>query len=434
MLALPSAVRAQVEPTYTLSLGGGNELNLRLDTAGKELRLRAVQKPNSTGKVAVDLRVTLDAEGRAVAAQSTGANFSGAAVNLRATVDDSSSMTVLSPAQAGTSPVAAPVVTFVDFLAVMGRRYDWKRGGPQTFVYLDPAIRRKFTTMIVQSEGDAQPIRLGAQADTVQARKLKITVDVPELSPARRVTSLFVGPHGEALKGEMPVTRYAIAASPAGTVSTVGGQEEVVTLYPDGIEPQGNTRFTRVRRAEKGSGYKITYEGPPNLIRGSVETDDAYRPLRTEHAELWRRMTATFTPDRVAWSLPEKRVSTALLSEAWFLTHYVFTGVWENRAPFREKAVGESVQVTYPTIEWGDTNGSAYTITRLKDTTLANPEGKNVTLKHWQVASPPYFAADLWTDGQRLVKLASSMGATITRDGWATATEILVAPPKPGRE
>lgn len=219
---LPVVAHAQAEPTYTLSLGGGNEMTLRIDTAGKEFRLRAVQKPGSTGKVAVDLKVTLDAEGRAVAAQSTGANFSGAAVNLKAVVDDSRSLSVLSPAQAGTSPVAAPVVTFVDFLAVMGRRYDWKKGGAQTFVYLDPAIRRKFCTLTAQADGEAEPIRLGTQEDMVQARKLKITVDVPELTESRRVTSLFVGPHGEALKGQTPVTRHAIAASPAGTASSVG--------------------------------------------------------------------------------------------------------------------------------------------------------------------------------------------------------------------
>ncbi|MES2464032.1 MAG: hypothetical protein V4671_25960, partial [Armatimonadota bacterium] len=427
-LLLPWPAQAQDEPTYTLSLGGGNELSLRIKSVGKELGIQAIQKPGSTGKVAIDLRVTLDADGRALTAQNKGAGFSGAPINLAALVEDSSQLSVTSPAQSGSSPVAAPVVTFVDFLAVLGRRYDWKKGGPQTFAYLDPTIRRRFASMIVQSEGDPQPLRIGTQDATVIARRLKVTVDVPELSESRRTTSLYVGPHGEALKGEMPVTRHPITASPAGTVSLVEGQQEVVTLYPDGIEPQGNTRFTRVRRADSEKGYKITYEGPPHFIRGTVETDDAFRPVRMEHEETWRRITATILPDRVLWAAPEQRIVTALQGEAWFLTHYVITGIWEKRAPFMGLTAGETAKVTYPTIEWGDRNGGIYTVSRLPDAEITDTGNTKVMLRHWQVSGAPYFAADLWTDGHRLVKLASSSGATIVRDGWAKATEKLVAP------
>ena len=141
-------------------------------------------------------------------------------------------------------------------------------------------------------------------------------------------------------------------------------------------------------------------------------------------------MTATFFPNRVSWSTPKQQITTAVRGEAWFITHYVMTGVWENRLPFAELTPGKSTIVTYPTIEWDDRNGAAYTVLRLPNTDMADPAGKTVTLKHWQVSSAPYFSADLWTDGNRLVKLASTAGPVIVRDGWETATKSLAAPPK----
>jgi hypothetical protein len=432
LLALPSVAQApakvQAEPTYTFSLGGGNELDLRIENTGKVLHLRASQKPGSTGKVGVDIRVTLNEARHAIAAQSIGANFSGATVNLNVAVTegDSGSLIVTSPAQSGTSPVGAPVVTFVDFLATLGRRYNWKKGGPQTFVYLDPAIRRKFATLTVQSEGVPETIQLGADKDskekkTVLARLLKITADVPELSEARRVTSLYVGPNGEALKGEMPVTRYRIAAEAAGVEEGDG----FITRYPAGIEPLGNARFTRLLKT--ASGFTITYEGPAGLIRGTVKTDSTFQPISMDHEETWRRLTATFFTNRVSWAIPEQRITTAMKGEVWFITHYVMTGAWENRAPFAELTVGQSVSVTYPTIEWGDRNGAMYTVLRLPNADLTDPAGKTVSLKHWQVSSAPYFSADLWTDGERLVKLASTAGPMIVRNGWEAATKALLA-------
>jgi hypothetical protein len=426
LAGVPGVARAQ-EPNYTLQMGGGNDLRLRIEATGKELRLYGEQKPGSKGKVAINASVTLDAEGKVVASRSKGVNFAATPVDLAATVEGGA-MVVSAPALLGRSPVAAPVLTFVDLLAVLGRRYNWQKGGPQVFAYLDPALKRRFATLTIEAESGVTPIKLTPNSDEeTLVRKLNLTLaDAPEVPEARRKSELFVGPNGEVLQGRMPVTGYPVVVGAAGKFDE---KEGFITRYPNGIEPQGNTRFTRVRRSEKG--YKITYEGPANLIRGTVETDAQFRPVRVDHQETWRRFAATLTPTNVSWEIPERKVVTIVRGEGWFLPFYVLTGAWESRAPFAELTPGQLREVTYTTMEWGDMNGANYTVQRLPDTDLTDPDGKAVLLKHWQVVGAPYFAADLWTDGKRLVKLASSAGATITRDGWEKATEKLVAPPTP---
>ncbi len=410
------------EPSYVMTLPGGETLRATLETmeapgGGKIVRVRAAQRPKVIARVDCALRI--DAAGQVTHCRTDAHTPAGSAVVLEA-LRKAGNLIVQIPEQTGTLPVGAPVVTSLDALAFIGKRYNFAKGGVQHFALLvdfGPELTR-LVNMTLEAAG-TEPLSL--DGGTVTARKLKLTVELPFLPKEAGAGVLYTGPQGEVLRAEAPLLGVAMKAK--GPATAEG--EAIVTRL---ASPRGVVRIART-----AEGFETTIERENGGAIGSVTTDAAYRPLRLRHTLRGREFAATITTTELRWRLAAGEAQApSVTGDPWFLPHYLATDLWEKAGALAALRVGEKGQGTYLPLETGNPTGAVFTAERLPDTSLARADGDSIALRHWRLTYRTG-VYDLWTDGTRLIKLASSEGHRITREGWEKATAALKAPEAPAQ-
>lgn len=438
-LFFPHSVAA-AEPVYRVTLPDGSALRATLEVGsapdgGRWARVRMGAGRGAPGRSVearlVDTTLFLDAAGRAVRCRTEARSPEGWVSLLeveRGPEPGRGGLTVRIPEQTGTMAAGAPLVSALDALAFLGRRYDWKRGGPQNFALLIDFLPQppRLVTMTLEAAGTET---LDFPDAEVRARKLKITTDLPGRAPGAEPDVLYVGPAGEVLRSRGALFPLPFEAEGPARVEKNGLTLRLVRPAPLVV------RAARRPAASGNNGLTVKIETLNGMEIGSVSTDAAYHPVHIAHEFLGRPFTADSTPAGVRWRLAAgRREPVSVTGEPWFLPLYLATEFWESAPAAAQVFPGAKRTATYLPLELGSANGLPFDIENRGADTVTGPEGLSVTLRHWRHTFAGR-AQDLWTDGARLVKLAASDGLMIVREGWAERTAGLKAPAAPsGRE
>ena len=201
-------------------------------------------------------------------------------------------------AKSGTTAFTGALVSQVDLFSVIGKRYDFARGGEQPF------------TLLLSSEDDPvqfipMTLTLRPGLTALQTEDGKVTVRVLDwrrAGEARPIGYLMIGPDGEMIKSENGASFFA---------EPLYRMQGAATKTPTGWETQMREPYRDRWRIEKtGTGYKISVLLTNGAVAAFVETDGAYNPTRI-HCPLSgditaRVFSATVSNGKIVWDLPLK--------------------------------------------------------------------------------------------------------------------------------
>ena len=199
-------------------------------------------------------------------------------------------------AKSGTTPFTGALISQIDLFSVIGKRYDFARGGEQPF-----------TLLLTSEETPAQlvPITLTAQKETQRLQTEDGAVTVRKLDWKRAgdknaIGYLLIGPDGEMIKSENGAAFFAEPLyrmqGPAARTKT-GWEMQMLEPYRD-----------RWRVEKSSAGWKISVSLADGTVAGFVETDANYNPTRI-HCPIngninGRVFSATISDGKIVWDLP----------------------------------------------------------------------------------------------------------------------------------
>lgn len=446
LAALPGSARAQ-EPAYTITLPAPattpdaqkTRLRATLEAAsspgqGRIFRVTAVPAlPGNKNPMKIELTHQADTDGNLQYALSHLRIAQGVEALLEATTRTGGLMVGI-PAQEGSFAVGAPVLTPINLIAEAGRRYDWKKKGEQRFVLLNDVMGDTILPLNATLTADGTE-KLTLEQGEITVRRLKLKVEIPLLPKELQTAgTLLVGPKNAVLKADLPLLGPFLEMKGDGE-KDADGSFLLRTAKPSGIVIR-RRMVSGQRGGGKSGSYVTTLETAGGLVVASVNTDAAFRPVGASNmVRGGRQFSATITPTQVRWKLAAGTPQAVeVKGQPWLLTHFLATDLWEAGGGVGAAlAVGEKREDTLLPLTEGQTTARPFTRERLPDITLSgagNSSGGNITLRHYRLTFPDR-VLDLWTDGRRLAKLASSDGFTVARIGWESATELLKAPAAP---
>lgn len=199
-------------------------------------------------------------------------------------------------AKSGTTPFTGVLVSQLDLFSVIGKRYDFARGGEQPF-----------TLLLTTEEEPVKlvPITLTARAGTqeLQTEEGAVTVRVLDwrrVGEKDPVGYLMIGPDGELVKGENGVSFFP---------EPIYRMQGAATKTKTGFEMQMLEPYRNRWRVEKnGEGWKISLSAANGMIVGFVETDAKYNPTRIQCPlggdYTARVFSAKVADGKLVWELP----------------------------------------------------------------------------------------------------------------------------------
>ncbi|MBC7809345.1 MAG: hypothetical protein H7145_24690 [Akkermansiaceae bacterium] len=437
-MACSLAGRAQntAEPVYLVTLPDKQVITLTTvfseeSSGGKSARI--VTLPDGYGKSDLSLfaSVSLNPGGYpVVAAVQFGPKALPKAVKLLGKrVDDGAdsgenmAWAVNVPASSETISYSGTPITFLTAYGMLGRLYDFKRGGEQPFLcFLDFAVLTPtFYPITFRYDGN-ETITL--ESGAVKARRLKYKTELPYLPKEQNEGVVFVGARGEVLRCDTNL--FATPFKAAGPSKATGkpGQWELKMDRP-------GDAYVR-ERLRKGGGREIAIEAGPgsySLTNGTVDKNG--RPLTLSSPWLGRPLTVSFTPTAATWSLAatEPVKTNVAGGKAWFIPFWFVTESWETgTGPWANMQVGDKRDGSYFPLFTGQQDGGTFNLERKPDYTT-RVGGSEVVLRHYQVRSK--IAYDLFTDGRRMVYFAGSDGLKTTRTGFESLASVIPAPKTP---
>ncbi len=442
--AFISSFAAAPEPTYTVTLPGNLTLGLRVESTvapdGRR-KVRVWNQPKSAAKsdLQFDTSMVLDADGKAVSSRSFIGDNSDQGMTVEA-VRSASGFTVREPALEGDLQFGAPIFTPLVAELFVGRMYDFKRGGPQTFSHLLDSFvsTAKIATLTLTAEGKPEVIEL--PDGPVKARKLRYLLSEPLIPEPMRGGVFYVGPHGEVLKCDSAFFGVPLRAKGPAVLENDGRRVTLRFKNPDSAD-----RIVLLQADKKGSGewdIRLKFENQ-NENLATLTCDSGYRLKRMDTPWHGRPFVASVVrADTIHWKLaagPDQQSPVSADSPVWFLPHWFTTDQWEGSGrPFADMAVDETREGVLLPIAFGQRDATNFTLERLPDIAaqgLRHYRFYNGGKQAGQVATlpgaPPKGPApryDLYTDGSHLVIFLASDGIKIVRTGWDAFAAKLTPP------
>ena len=206
-------------------------------------------------------------------------------------------------AKSGTTAFTGPLVTQIDLFSLIGKRYDFERGGEQPFTLLltseDDPVQMVPITLTAQKEIS----HLKTEDGNVKVRTLDWRRVVPGARDTRPIGYLRIGPDGEMIKAENSASFFA---------EPLYRMQGPATRTKTGFEMQMLEPYRDRWRVEKiGTGWKVSVLLTDGAVAGFVETDANYNPTRI-HCPIsgditTRVFSATVTDGKIVWDLPLRK-------------------------------------------------------------------------------------------------------------------------------
>jgi hypothetical protein len=331
--------------------------------------------------------------------------------------DDSFLLTL--PVRQGRSAAAATVLHPLAAQLLIGRQYDFRRGGPQTFALLQDwdgdALNpvSELATLQLEARGTS---KLALEGGEVTARRLGYSLTtVRKGSAPPRTGVLFVGPRGELLQADPPLFGIPFDGGRAkGPAQSEGG---VVLLRTDKGE-------TIKGKSRADGGYDVELYGKYEYPFATATMDAAGRLARVSERWNGRERLSTVGANEVRYTFSVGTLGTVSgpTDRAWFFAHWLATDTWETgEGPFAGMPLGGKQDGTFLPLILSGEYGRPFTLERLPDFRAEGADGTGAPLRRYRFSLGAGAAHyDLYTDGRRLVHLSGTdggVGLTITRDG-----------------
>ena len=440
------------EPTYTITLPGNQSISLRMESTKSPDGRRKVRVWNQSPSIAksalqIDTSMLLDATGKPLSSRVFFGVTADQGMSLEA-VRTANGFTVREPALAGNLKFGSTL--FVPLIAELfvGKLYDFKQGGPQTFALLIDALvsTAKIDTLTLTAEGAPETIEL--PDGPVKARKLRYMVNEPLLPEPARTGVFYVGPKGEVLRCDTAFFGVPIRAKGPAVYENQG--RRVILRFKN---PDTGDRIVALQADKQPTGdwkLKLGMDGQTDSF-ATLACDKSFRLTHMETPWHGRPFVATVVgTDTVRWTLaggPEQPSPIPSDAPVWFMPHWFATDTWEGTGgTFANMTANETRDGFLFGLFMGQRDAVSFTLERLADSATVQRNGSSLTLHHYRfytggkqaapeavlpgnVPKPPAPRYDLYTDGSRLVVYLTSDGIKIIRNGWETFAGSLTPPP-----
>jgi hypothetical protein len=443
---MPPLLAAPLEPTYTVTLPDKQVINLRIEnikTPDGRRRMRVWNQPKSAAKsdLYIDTSMILEADGKPSASRLYFGANADQGMSLEA-VRKGNGYGVREPELSGDLQFGAPL--FVPLIAELfvGKQYDFKRGGPQTFAHLLDAnvSTARISTLTLTAEGTPETIEL--PDGPVKARKLRYLLNDLALPEPARAGVFYVGANGEVLKCDTPF--FGVPLRAKGPARWEDGGRRFVLNFKN--QDSGN-RVVTLQADRQLSGdwaIKLTLADMSDAL-ATLTCDKSFRLKKMETPWHGRPFTAAVVgTDTVHWTIkggPEQQTPVSNESPVWFMPHWFFTDLWEGTGgAFANMNVDDTRDGQLLALFLGQRDAAVFTLERLKDSPSVQRNGASIPLRHYRFytggkqaavearATPIY---DFYTDGSRLIIFLTSDNIKIVRTGWEMYATAL---PLPKRE
>lgn len=439
------------EPTYTITLPGNIVINLRIESITGPDGRRKVRVWNQSPSIAksvlqIDTSMLLDTAGKPLSSRIFfGANTDQGTV-LEA-VRTANGFTVREPALSGNLKFGAPL--FVPLIAELfiGKLYDFKQGGPQTFAQLLDSFvsTAKIDTLTLTAEGAPETIEL--PDGPVKARKLRYVLNEPLVPEPMRTGIFYVGPKGEVLRCDTAFFGVPIRAKGPAVYEDQG--RRVILRFKN---PDSGNRIVSLQGDRQPTGdwkIKLGMDGQADSF-ATLACDKGFRLTHMETPWHGRPfMAAVVATDTVHWTLAggtEQQATIPSDASVWFLPHWFATDTWEGTGgTFAKMTMNDTRDGFLFGLFMGQRDAVSFTLERLADSATVSRSGSSLALHHYRfytggkqavpeavlpgnAPKPPPPRFDLYTDGSRLVVFLASDGIKIIRNGWETFAATLTAP------
>jgi hypothetical protein len=439
------------EPTYTVTLPGNQIVSLRIESkpaANGRRNLRVWNQPKSAAKsdLQIDTVMVLEADGKPSSSRTFLGINPDQGMSLEA-VRTGTGFTVREPALAGDLQFGAPLFTPLIAELFIGRMYDFKRGGPQTFAHLlDTFVSTaKINTLTLTAEGKPEIIEL--PNGPVKAQKLRYLLNETLLPEPMRTGVFYVGPNGEVLKCDTPFFGVPLRATGPAVLENAGRRLTLRFKNPD--SPDRVAVLQADRQSDGDWKIKLDAGGRSESL-ATLLCDSRYRLKRMETPWHGRPFVASVVSgDTVHWTLaggPDQQTPVPGESPVWFLPHWFFTELWEGiGGAFANLAAAEDRDGYMLPLFFGQREANLFTLERMPDAVTKSAVGNSFSLRHYRFHNggkqpvpqavppggqpkPPAANYDLYTDGSRLAVLLSSDGIKVVRNGWEAIAAALKPP------
>lgn len=327
------------------------------------------------------------------------------------------------PASTETIPYSGIPIALTLAHGMLGRQYDFARGGEQPFLcLLDFAVLTPAFYPITLRYDGTETITLGS--GLVKARRLKYKTELPYLPKDQNEGVIFVGARGEILRCDTNLLALPFKALGPSKATSRNGEWELKMDRPGDV-------FVRERLQKDGVREIAIEAGPGNfpVTKGTVSKTG--RPLTLSSPWLGRALNVSFAPTAATWTLAATEPVKTNVSggKAWFVPCWFVTESWESGAgPWADMAIGDKRDGSYFPLFTGQQDGGSFVIERKPDY-KAQIGGSDVTLHRYSVQSK--IAYDLFTDGKRMAYFSGSDGLKATRTGYEALTNIIPLPKTP---
>ena len=435
LLLRTSFVRAE-EPSYTITLPDKQTLRVtvsltRTPNGGTYARVYSVPPTVVKYDMTLDCGETIRESGApAECLVAFGPKATPLTVYLQAKRTDlnpdygQATFSFLSPERSETTPYSGRLIELTSGIFSLGRQYDWKRKGEQTFLCLvDRGVATpQFLPLKLKAAG-GEVISL-SDAPKVRARKLRYECEFPYTPEEYRKGIIYIGPSGEVLRCDSNLFGMAFQAKAPAKKTLDGYGLDLPLAIPKDWEFK--------ERLRAGGEREITLDVLGGYNYATIRLNAQGQLKSMETPWIGRPFTAEVVGKQVAWkleasaALSEKKTDTPV----WFLPHWFLTEVWETgNSPFAQMGVREKRMGYYFPLFYGDMEGSPLTIERLDDYRAAKPDGTAFTLFRYLVTTK--VAYEIYTDGKRLVAMIASDGTKSVQVGWEKVGDLLTPPPAP---
>ena len=441
----PAAFARAAEPTYTVTLPDKQKLHLQVVEeagAGGEGRVRVVTLPQSVAKsdLLCDAFLTLDTNGKPDFCHVFFGPKPGVGANFEAVRNPAgSAFDVRVPAAAGSLLFGGTLIAPLVAELFIGRLYDWKRGGTQTFAMLvDAGVP---TAEVVTLKLTADGVETLTLPDgPVTARRLRYDTPLSVLPKDQQTGVFWVGPLGEVLRCDTAF--FGVPLRAKGVATREDDNKRLALRFANPGDPTGFVVLLRADRQAGGYAVALEIEGKgrdANIPLASLTCDSSYRLQHLETPWHGRPFVADVVGNEVRYRLPAQglAVRQTPTGRAWFLPYWFATDIWEaGKGAWADLAIGETRDGDYLPLFTGDYNGGGpFALERLPDRAVG--EGRpalhvyrfsNKAAGEVKLVGDRTNVYDVYTDGKRLVAFIGSDKSTIIRDGWEAWAAGLAAP------
>lgn len=428
LVAVAASRASAQEAQYTVTLPDKQKLflSVSLFPGAGETRATARLFSRQTGGLAAplqaDVTMTTASDGKPDRCRVFWGPTGGVGVILEALRADtrgtSEAYNIQVPRLAETLPFSGKLLSHLSVGMFVGRQYDWRRGGEQTFSYLlDYATPLpKLYTVKLAADGEEE---ITLERGKVKARKLKYQAPLPFLPKEQQAGVLYVGPNGELLRSDTALLGGPYLAKGAAAWDPGARTLETEWVAPASLSSRA-TLFPARNQVEIGLKDSVQL--------AKMETDAAFAILRQESPWLGRPLRVTVGQGVVRYELEPTPATFAKAESgrAFFLPHWFVTELWEKGdGPWAGMAVGDKREGDYFPLFNGHPGSYPFTLERRADVPTVF-QGRPLNLRRYSFQSGNNY--EVYSDGARLVAAIGSDGTLFQRDGW----EAVVAPlPRP---